>query len=158
MRMPSFIAAGLFALTSSTMAVAAAPHNGIPAGNYVGYGDGSVVVFHVFPGGKQASIAAVEAGPRQSQKPFTPKDVLDALKGGAYKGKLIEVSPDHYRFVLGTPAHRNSYCVHEVRFSSQGVFLSNQNESQVGCAYYHGASWSFSPPTPAPFRPYKLHP
>ncbi len=152
MRISRFAVMACLSLLASPMAMAAS--GGIPAGNYVGHGDGSVVVFHVFPGGKMASIAPVEAGPRHSERPFTPKDVVNATHG-AWKGKLKEVSPGHYEFVLGTPKHRIMYCVHSITVTPKGLLLRQEHGPQLGCATYHGASWSYSSPIHSPLRPYK---
>ncbi len=155
--MSSFIAAGLFALTSSTAAVAAVPHSGIPAGYYLGQGDGAVVVFHVLPGGKQGVLAPVETGP-DSSSTYSPQSVKKALHTWSYKGKLTEVSPGHYHFILGTQANPHSYCVHDVTVTPKGLYLQEARKHSMGCIHYHGASWGFSPPVPSRLRPYKMQP
>jgi hypothetical protein len=135
---------------------AVAASNSIPAAYYVGPGDGSVVVFHVFHNDK-ATIGAVESytGGGWRPTPVTQKEVVSAAqtKHGAWLGTLKKTSPDHYRFVLGTPAHKNSYCIHSVTETPKGL-LFQQQKMQVGCMYYHGASWGYSSPVRAPLHPY----
>lgn len=147
----------LFACFSLSLpALALAASNGIPAGYYVGPGDGSVVVFHVLPGGKKASVSVAETIP--NLPPVTPKMVIGAATHGEWTGTLNEASPGRYHFVLGTPAHPGSYCIHTVTVTPKGLLFREAHTAkfQMGCVYYHGASWGYSAPVAAPLRPYKV--
>lgn len=151
----SFILAVLgFSISASALAAT----NGTPTGYYVGMGDGALIVFHVIPGGK-ATLGAVETptGGDWRPTPTTPSAVIGAaqVKHGAYIGTLRKTSPGHYRFVLGSPAHKISYCIHSVTITADGGLLLQQPKFQTGCMNYHGASWGYSAPVPSPLRPYK---
>lgn len=147
-----------FFISASAMA---APSSA-PTGYYVGMGDGALIVFHPIPGGK-ASIGAVETptGGGWRPTPATPKAVISAAqaKHGAWIGVLRKASPGHYRFVLGSPAHQISYCIHSVIMEADGGLLLQQPAQpkfQTGCTYYHGASWGFSSPLKTPLRAYNV--
>jgi hypothetical protein len=140
-----------FFVASTAMAAALAIHIGE---YYVGPGQAATVAFRPLPGGK-ATIAAVETLMTSKMlKPVTKAMVIQSLKSG-YTGTLKKVSPGHYDFILGSPSKPDSYCIHTVTVKPEGLFIQ-QPKIQNGCAYYHGASWSFSAPIPSPLKPYKV--
>jgi len=141
-----------FFVASTAMAAALAIHIGE---YYVGHGQAAIVAFRPLPGGK-AVISPVETlnTAKSRFKPFTKKMVIRSLKYG-YTGTLKKVSSGHYDFILGSPAKPESYCIHTVTVKPEGLFIQ-QPKIQNGCAYYHGASWSFSAPIPSPLKPYKV--
>ena len=149
----------IIALSLSIPAAAIAATGEALSGYYVGHGDNAIVVFHPLSNGK-ATIGMVEQPTSaywQPTKP-TPKMVINAAKTkhGAWMGALKEVSPGQYRFVLGTPAHPSSYCIHRVTLTTQGVRIERQHGMVVGCDNYHGASSSYSAPSPSLLKQYPI--
>lgn len=128
-------------------APAMAAFNGIPEGYYVGPGDGATVIFHAHPDGR-ATIGAVVKSAGGKWRPTPP-----------WTGTLLSVfGPGHYLFVLGTPAHKYSYCIHSVTVTPKGLLIQPSKryvKTPAGCRYYHGASWGYSAPVPSLLRPYK---
>lgn len=162
MRISRFMIVTMGSLALSMPALAMAASSTAPTGYYVGMGDGALIVFHALHGGK-ASIGAVETptGGDWRPTPATPKAVVAAAqaKHGAWIGTLRKDSPGHYRFVLGSPAHQISYCIHSVIMEADGGLLLQQPAQpkfQTGCTYYHGASWGFSSPLKTPLRAYNV--
>lgn len=149
----------MLALLGFPISAMAAAQTGAPTGYYVGMGDGAVIVFHALPDGK-AALGAVETSTGGGWRPTPPSPtaVMGAaqVKHGAYIGTLSKVAPGHYRFVLGTPAHKISYCIHSVTMTHDGGVVLQQPKFQTGCMNYHGASWGFSAPLKTPLRPYKI--
>lgn len=151
MRISSFI---LAAMAASLPVLSMAEDAGIPAGYYVGPGDGSTTVLHVLANGK-ASIGSIPPGPNASHP--ARKEVLLSVGKGAWTGTLGRATNGHYHFTLGVPVRPDSYCVHTVIPTANGlVFRQKIGKFQMGCSYYHGASWGYTAPNNSVLHPYKV--
>ncbi|MCR1346314.1 hypothetical protein NRY68_11135 [Acidithiobacillus ferrooxidans] len=150
MRISSFLLATVAVLAPVLSTAADAS---IPAGYYVGPGDGATTVLHVLGNGK-ASIGSIPVNQNASQP--SQKEVISATQKGAWMGSFHRASNGHYHFTLNRP-YPNTHCVHTVIPSAGGLlFRQKSGKFQMGCSFYHGASWGYTAPNHSILRPYDV--
>ena len=128
-------AVSLMASIMASAAVAAPmAHSAIPAGYYVGPGDGIKVVLRVFPNGTAILGSILHAvTPQSVQKNAT-------IQAG---GSLGTLKPHGTQVVLSIPAQPKyalPACQRTLSPAKGGWMLTHETK---GCVSYHGAAWGY---------------
>ena len=129
-----------------SLAPAASLAAGIPAGTYVGGGDGAITVLHVTP---QQRVLLGAFG----QMGSSGGSVQSALApdNDPFHGVLRSLGADQYEIRFSVPYdHAHPYCKVRVRYDAQKqAVLSVPPEhpvsqaSMAACVQMHGANWGY---------------
>lgn len=123
----------------------------LPAGIYVGSGDGAKTVLKITPNGKAIlgetdTYIGLTMGPNGKQVPqfsggTTVKDYEAAVNGG-YLGTVRQTSKNTYMLRFDQVQDGLKPCYHEITVTANGLIFGAGKPMQ-SCVSYHGASWGF---------------